>query len=56
MADGVMLFDADANVLFINDVARNMLGLSTSESRVPSMERYRFFDLEGNLIPFEELS
>lgn len=54
LADGVVLFDADANITFINDVGMDILRVPGGESFEEWLQRYHFYDLEGIPIPVKE--
>ncbi len=54
MADGVVLFNARGEITFINDTGMGILGAPLGASFERLMERTRFYDLKGDIIPPEE--
>jgi len=54
MADGVILFDAQGDVTFINDVGMDILGVPLGGSFDRWFERFPLNDLDGNPVSAEE--
>lgn len=54
MADGVIIFDGNGNVTFINDVGMDLLGVPLGQNLDDWLGRVRMYDLEGEIIPLNE--
>lgn len=54
MADGVALFDNEANAVLVNDAAREILELNSGDSLIESTAKYQRYTLDGEHLPFEE--
>lgn len=55
IADGVVLFDSDGEVIYINEAGQEVLRLPENESFADWKERYSFCYLDGKELEVEEL-